>query len=77
MSDFSKIPASRLQQETFDNIPQEKSNNIISSKAVYKALKEKLNATDTALKAVADAQGNDIGKTYAKIVNVIFYEETD
>ena len=55
MIDTSKIPASRLKQETFDNKPQDGSGNVISSGAVYNALKEKLDATDTAVKAKADA----------------------
>lgn len=77
MADTSKIPASRLKQETFDNKPQDGSGNVISSGAVYNALKEKLNATGTAVKAKADADGNVISKTYARISDVIFYEVTD
>lgn len=47
MIDTSKIPASRLKQETFDNKPQDGSGNVISSGAVYNALKPKPMLTAT------------------------------
>lgn len=75
MTDRSKIPASRLREETFDNKPISGSSNIISSGGVYEALKKKLGTTDTAIKAKSDAEGNEISKTYARISDVIFYEE--
>ncbi len=69
--DGSKIPATRLYM---DEIPVSGSNNLITSGAVAQAL---VNASkETAERAVADADGNDIGKTYARISDVIFYEET-
>lgn len=74
MSDTSKIPVSRIQKETFDTVPQSGSSNIISSGAVYDALSEKLGKTDTAAKAQADADGNIINKTYAKLSDIISYE---
>lgn len=77
MSDSSKIPASRLKEDTFDATPQAGSKNIISSGAVYDALNDKLGSTATAEKAKADAEGNVISKTYARIADVIFYEVTD
>ena len=76
-TDTSKIPASRLNQKSFDAQPQSGSDNIISSCAVYSALEKKLGATDTAARASADASGNIISETYAKINDVIFYEETN
>ena len=69
--DTSKIPVTRL---CMDNTPTSGSDNLITSGAVAQAL---ANASkQTAERAVADADGNDIGKTYARISDVIFYEET-
>ncbi len=42
MTDTSKIPCSRLSQDTFDQQPKSGSPNVISSGAVYKALEMKL-----------------------------------
>ena len=68
--DTSRIPATRL---CMDDTPTSGSNNLITSGAVAQAL---ANASkQTAERAVADADGNDIGKTYARISDVIFYEE--
>lgn len=69
--DTSKIPPTRV---LIDNLPTEGSQNPISSNAVATALK--IAADETAKRATADASGNDIEKTYAKIRDVIFYEET-
>lgn len=77
MTDTSKIPASRLRQDTFDSVPENGSGNVISSGAVYKALEGKLDIAAVADRAKADADGNIIGKTYARISDVIFYEVTD
>ncbi len=75
MTDTSKIPTTRLSKDTFDRQPQSGSSNIISSGAVFDALEEKLGKTDTAAKATADANGDVINQTYARISDVIFYEE--
>ena len=74
--DSSKIPTSRLKKETFDAEPKSGSSNIVSSGAVFTALSNKLDKEATADKATADANGNVITETYAKISDVIFYEET-
>ena len=69
--DTSKIPTTRL---CMDDTPTSGRVNLITSGAVAQAL---ANASKQAAeRAVADADGNDIGKTYARISDVIFYEET-
>lgn len=70
--DTSKIPATRLH---LDEKPVSGSDNLITSRAVAKALADV--SAQTAERAVADADGNNIGKTYARISDVIFYEETN
>lgn len=77
MSDTSKIPASRFSQESFDTTPKSGSSNVISSGAVYSALQGKLGKTDTAAKATADAEGNIINQTYAKLSEIITFEYED
>ena len=77
MTDTSKIPASRVLNDTLDQQPQSDSTNLISSGAVYKALEDKLGKTDTAARASADANGDLITETYARISDVIFYEENE
>ncbi|MBO5038078.1 MAG: hypothetical protein J6C85_01280 [Alphaproteobacteria bacterium] len=69
--DKSKIPATRIHT---DAKPTNGSRNLITSGAVASALDDVL--AQTAKRAEADADGNDIGKTYARISDVIFYEET-
>ena len=69
--DKSKIPATRIHP---DAKPTNGSRNLITSGAVASALDDVL--AQTAKRAEADADGNDIGKTYARISDVIFYEET-
>ena len=49
-----------------DNSPTSGSNNAITSGAVYTALAGKLGTTETAAKATADAEGNNIASTYLK-----------
>ena len=66
--DKSKIPASRI---AIDESPVAGSNNLITSGAVAKALDEVAEQVQT------DAEGNNISSTYAKIADVIFYEEMD
>ena len=66
--DKSKIPASRI---AIDASPVVGSNNLITSGAVAKALDEVAEQVQT------DAEGNNISSTYAKIADVIFYEEMD
>lgn len=70
--DKSKIPATRL---CLDEKPVSGSDNPITSGAVAQALADV--SAQTAERAVADADGNNIGKTYARISDVIFYEETN
>ena len=70
--DTSKIPATRL---FLDEKPVSGSDNPITTGAVAKALADV--SAQTAERAVADADGNNIGKTYARISDVIFYEETN
>ena len=77
MSDTSKIPAPRFSQESFDATPKSGSSNVISSGAVYDALNDKLGKTDTAAKATADAEGNIINQTYAKLSDIITFEYED
>ena len=77
MSDTSKIPASRFSQESFDTTPKSGISNVISSGAVYDALNDKLGKTDTAAKATADAEGNIINQTYAKLSDIITFEYED
>lgn len=77
MTDTSKIPASRISNESFDATPQSGSSNVISSGAVFTALENKLGKTDTAAKASADADGNIINQTYAKKTEVVSYEYED
>jgi len=77
MTDTSKIPASRFSQESFDTTPQSGSTNVISSGAVFNALQDKLGKTDTAAKATADAEGNIINQTYAKLSEIITFEYED
>lgn len=77
MNDTSKIPASRFSQESFDTTPKSGSSNVISSGAVYDALNDKLGKTDTAAKATADAEGNIINQTYAKLSEIITFEYED
>lgn len=77
MTDSSKIPVSRLSDKSFDTAPQSGSSNMISSGAVFEALKDKLGKTDTAAKATADADGNIINKTYAKLSDIITFEYED
>lgn len=48
-----------------DLSPTSDSTNAITSGAVYSALSAKLNKTDTAAKATADGNGNNIVATYA------------
>lgn len=66
--DKSKIPASRV---IADTTPIVGSGNLITSGAVATAVKQIKEDAKT------DSEGNDIGKTYAKIADVIFYEEMD
>ena len=68
--DKSKIPATRIHT---DAKPVEGSVNLITSGAVAAAPDEVLE--QTVKRAEADADGNDIGKTYARIADGIFYEE--
>ena len=49
-----------------DSTPTSGSTNAISSGAVHTALAGKLGTTDTASRAVADADGNNIASTYLK-----------
>ena len=77
MTDTSKIPASRFSNESFDSIPKSGSPNVISSEAVFNALKDKLGKTDTAAKATADAEGNIINQTYAKLSDILTFEYED
>ena len=49
-----------------DSTPTSGSSNAISSGAVYTALAGKLGTTETAAKATADADGNNIASTYLK-----------
>ena len=49
-----------------DSTPTSGSSNAISSGAVYTALAGKLGTTETAAKATADADGNNIANTYLK-----------
>ncbi|MBR1600975.1 MAG: hypothetical protein IJ677_05285 [Alphaproteobacteria bacterium] len=67
--DKSKIPASRID---LDTSPVAGSNKLITSGAVAQALDEVAEQIHQ-----TDAEGNDISKTYAKIADVIFYEEMD
>lgn len=70
--DTSKIPATRI---IADSEPISGSNNPITSDGVAKALKNV--AGQIAKRAEADAEGNEISTTYARISDVIFYEETN
>lgn len=58
-----------------DNTPTESSTNVLSSGGTKIALDEKLDVSGTALKATADAEGNNISQTYAKLADVISFEE--
>ncbi len=69
--DKSKIPVTRIHTDTK---PTNGSSNLITSGAVASALDNVL--AQPVKRAVSDADGNDIGKTYARISDVIFYEET-
>jgi len=64
----SKIPASRI---VVDNLPIVGSENLITSGAVATAFEQAKEQAKT------DAEGNNISSTYAKIADVIFYEEMD
>ena len=66
--DKSKIPASRI---AVDTEPVVGNGNLITSDAVATAVEQAKEEAKT------DAEGNDISKTYAKIADVIFYEEMD
>ena len=66
--DKSKIPVTRI---IVDASPVAGSNNLITSGAVAQAMDE------FAEQVQVDAEGNNISKTYAKIADVIFYEEMD
>ena len=66
MTDTSKIPASRFSNESFDSIPKSGSPNVISSEAVFNALKDKLGKTDTAA-----------NQTYAKLSDILTFEYED
>jgi len=66
--DKSKIPVTRI---IVDASPVAGSHNLITSGAVAQAMDE------FAEQVQVDAEGNNISKTYAKIADVIFYEEMD
>jgi hypothetical protein len=66
--DKSKIPVSRI---AVDTEPVIGSNKLITSDAVATAVEQVKEDAKT------DAEGNDISKTYARIADVIFYEEMD
>lgn len=66
--DKSKIPASRIK---IDTSPVAGSDNLITSGAVATAVEHAIEEAKT------DAEGNNISATYAKIADVIFYEEMD
>ncbi len=48
-----------------DDCATANSNNAVTSGAMYQALSDKLAITDTALKSISDANGNNITDTYA------------
>ena len=58
-----------------DKTPTENSTNALTSGAAKTAFDAKLDKTGTAAKATADAEGNEISSTYAKLSDVISYEE--
>ena len=58
--------ASEAGKVKVDSAPTSGSTNAISSGAVHTALAGKLGTTDTAAKATADAEGNNIASTYLK-----------
>jgi len=66
--DKSKIPSSRI---AVDTLPVAGSDKLITSGAVATVVKQIKEQAKT------DAEGNNISSTYAKIADVIFYEEMD
>ncbi len=66
--DKSKLPVTRV---NVDASPVIGSNNLITSGAVARAFDE------FAEQVQVDAEENNISRTYAKIADVIFYEEMD
>ena len=59
-----------------DNTPTESSTNVLSSGGAKIALDEKLDVSGTALKATADAEGNEITVTYATKSELSLIETT-